>query len=327
VSQNFENVLVYAPSIHTGGGFVLLQALLDEWPRACEFKAVLDARARTRLSLPPRHDIEWIKPTLVSRVRGELLAWRTGQTPQFSLLCFHGLPPILPMRATVIVYVQNRLVVDSTSLVGYPSLSRLRICIERLWLRLFQGGVNQYFVQTESMRLALGSALRAGTNIRLLPFAPNVLLDAGHLRSMDRAFDFFFPASGDPHKNHGKLLDAWILLAKQGLRPRLALTVDPTSFPILIKAINVAVSRHDLNIVNLGALPFCQMGEIYQCSRALIFPSTSESFGLPLVEASRMGLPVVASELDFVRDVVCPIETFDPYSALSIKRAVCRFLK
>jgi hypothetical protein len=31
--------------------------------------------------------------------------------------------------------------------------------------------------------------------------------------------------------------------------------------------------------------------------------------------------------LDFVRDVLDPEETFDPYSAVSIKRAVKRFLK
>jgi len=47
---------------------------------------------------------------------------------------------------------------------------------------------------------------------------------------------------------------------------------------------------------------------------------------LPLVEAAACGLPVVAAELDYVRDVVTPLETFDPESPLSIARAVRRFL-
>ena len=39
-----------------------------------------------------------------------------------------------------------------------------------------------------------------------------------------------------------------------------------------------------------------------------------------------MGLPVIAPELDYVRDVIQPAETFDPSSPLSISRAVRRFL-
>ena len=61
-------------------------------------------------------------------------------------------------------------------------------------------------------------------------------------------------------------------------------------------------------------------------SKALIFPSLAESFGLPLVEAQEFNKPILASELDFVRDVCSPVDTFDPKSSLSIARAVKRFL-
>ena len=47
---------------------------------------------------------------------------------------------------------------------------------------------------------------------------------------------------------------------------------------------------------------------------------------MPLLEAEAMGLPVIASEMDYVRDVIVPAETFDPHSAVSISRAVRRFL-
>ena len=48
---------------------------------------------------------------------------------------------------------------------------------------------------------------------------------------------------------------------------------------------------------------------------------------MPLVEANHFKLPVIASELDFVRDILDPVETFDPNSAKSISRSVKRFLK
>ena len=45
-----------------------------------------------------------------------------------------------------------------------------------------------------------------------------------------------------------------------------------------------------------------------------------------MIEARQAGLPVLASELDYVRDVLDPEQTFNPESPLSIARAVKRFL-
>jgi hypothetical protein len=45
-----------------------------------------------------------------------------------------------------------------------------------------------------------------------------------------------------------------------------------------------------------------------------------------LAEAVQAKIPVIASELDFVRDILDPVETFDPHSSVSIYRAILRFL-
>jgi len=81
-----------------------------------------------------------------------------------------------------------------------------------------------------------------------------------------------------------------------------------------------------LRIHTLGVLPHDQLLALYRESKALIYPSGFESFGLPLVEAKMAGLPVLAPELDYVRDIVNPVESFDPSSPISIARAVKRFL-
>ena len=47
---------------------------------------------------------------------------------------------------------------------------------------------------------------------------------------------------------------------------------------------------------------------------------------MPLIEASQLDLPVIAAELDYVRDILDPVETFDPESSMSITRAVKRFM-
>ena len=65
---------------------------------------------------------------------------------------------------------------------------------------------------------------------------------------------------------------------------------------------------------------------MYPKSKAIIFTSNYESFGIPLIEAKYFDLPVLAGELDYVRDLIDPIQTFDPNSSISIYRAVKRFL-
>ncbi len=61
-------------------------------------------------------------------------------------------------------------------------------------------------------------------------------------------------------------------------------------------------------------------------SRALVYPSVMESMGLPLIEARPAGLAAIAAELNYVRDVVDPEQSFDPSSGMSIARAIKRHL-
>jgi glycosyltransferase involved in cell wall biosynthesis len=141
-----------------------------------------------------------------------------------------------------------------------------------------------------------------------------------------RHHDFVYVSSGEQHKNHRTLLHAWALLADRGCRPSLCLTLDPTQFPDLVKWIERHSRENDLNVLNIGAVGFDEIHALYVKSKALIYPSLFESFGLPLLEATQAGLPVIAGELDYVRDLIEPSQTFDPTSAVSIARAVERHL-
>jgi glycosyltransferase involved in cell wall biosynthesis len=84
--------------------------------------------------------------------------------------------------------------------------------------------------------------------------------------------------------------------------------------------------QYGLKVKNAGWLSQLEVFSLYKIAGASIYPSTLESFGLPLIEARQAGLPVLAPELDYVRDVLDPEQTFDPESVVSIARAVKRFL-
>jgi glycosyltransferase involved in cell wall biosynthesis len=53
----------------------------------------------------------------------------------------------------------------------------------------------------------------------------------------------------------------------------------------------------------LGAVDDATLAALYRGATLLCFPSVSEGFGLPVVEAMTAGVPVVASDIDVVREV------------------------
>jgi glycosyltransferase involved in cell wall biosynthesis len=184
-------------------------------------------------------------------------------------------------------------------------------------------------VQTPAMKRAAtdwyAAPLLSGLpSVKVVPFVD--AMPRPHERAgLQPEWDFLYVADGQAHKNHRVLLVAWQLLASEGLRPSLALTLGPNDDTLLHEVEN-ACEKHDLRIRNLGHIPRDEVMALYAKVRAMIFPSTSESFGLPLIEAAHMGVPILASELDYVRDVCNPMHTFDPTSAVSVARAVKRFL-
>lgn len=319
------NLILHAPNVHSGGGLVLLQDLLSA-PNLSVKLAQLDYRAKQQLNLPTNTSLHYVNRSVLSRLIAEWRQWRTT-TENDVVMCFHGLPPLLPLRGRVVVFVQNRILFETSSLVGYPLFTRIRLTIERLWARVMQGNCNRYIVQTPSMAAAVQKCLGMNVEVSVLPFAPLI-----HLFSPEKTpanikkYDFVYVASGESHKNHGNLLEAWRLLANAGLKPSLALTINPQLFPLLSAEVARHTQEYGLNIVNLGQIPALEIPNLYQSSSALIFPSKTESLGLPLIEATQLGLPVIAPELDYVRDVIQPVQTFDPNSPVSIARAVRRFL-
>jgi len=309
MSAQAGQLLLYAPNVHTGGGFVLLQAILSSWPKEQPLVAWLDDRARDRLQPPLGSRVEWVKASVISRFAAEFSLAKTGLA-QDRVLCFHGLPPLLRSKAPILVFQQNRIYLGQVSLSDYARRTRLRLRFEQGISRLLRHRALQSWYGTEA------------ADIHVLPFAA----PAEPVTGIEPAcWDFVYVADGEAHKNHRNLIDAWVLLARQGLKPTLALTLSARDYG-LKKWVEEQVRTYDLQVTDLGHLHHSRALKLYRQSRALVFPSKTESFGLPLIEARNAGLPILASELDFVRDVCEPVQSFDPNSPLSIARAVRRFL-
>ncbi|WP_129525694.1 glycosyltransferase [Achromobacter agilis] len=322
------SMILYAPNVHTGGGVVLLRALLAEWPDDKPLLAYLDIRAKSLLSVPAGARVRWVEPSIRSRMKAGWELSRSGK-PGNTIFCFHGLPPLLRNRGRIVVFLQNRLYLSE----GPASLLSLRPTavrqeIERHIGRLCRQRVSEYIVQTPSMARDLirwlGGRPDGAPAVRVLPFLAG--LATGPVSVPESAeWDFVYVADGVPHKNHRTLVEAWRLLAEEGLRPSLALTLSARDGELRTE-IAQSAAQLDLRITDLGQMSHEDVLALYGKSKAIVFPSSAESFGLPLIEATHAGLPILAPELDYVRDVCTPAQTFDAASPVSIARAVKRFL-
>lgn len=324
-----QGFVFYAPNVHTGGGFVLMQALTATCPRDLQLTAVLDARARDRVTLPAGAQVRWVEASVSSRLRAEAYLSSVAGANDI-VLCFHGLPPLFTNRARVVLFLQNRLYLTQRLPLGYKFKTRLRLTVERFLSWVFRYRVAEYIVQTSSMQRAIVQwygvrALRQGPVVKVMPFA-NAFPCPVVRNGATSDWDFVYVADGEAHKNHRVLLAAWQLLAQDGFHPSLALTLSPRDAALKLEVQGLA-REAKLRVKDLGQMPHENVLALYSTAKAMIFPSTSESFGLPLIEASQLGLPILAGELDYVRDVCKPVQTFDPTSAVSIARAVKRFLE
>lgn len=309
-------LVIHAPNIHLGGGRTLLLALLSTLRQPAVVQ--LDERFEPLPDLVPGVQVIRVAASLVGRLQAERrlqLLCRSGDV----LICFGNLPPLFRSSARVFVYLQNRYLTSSRPLAGLPWSARLRVRIERLWLchRLRNATL---LVQTETMLQEVRENFGCEANV--VPFLPReVQPSEGQLPVL---YDYLYVASGEPHKNHRRLLQAWILLANRGFQPSLCLTLDTQRDAALCAWVERLVRQHGLRVAN-NPVPPSQISELYAQCGALIYPSLFESFGLPLLEARRVGMPILAAERDYVRDVVTPVVSFDPESALSIARAVMRY--
>lgn len=97
-----------------------------------------------------------------------------------------------------------------------------------------------------------------------------------------------------PHKNHAFLLRSLAPLWESGrLEAPLVFVgadVEKGSLGQTVAAMGLAD-----RVISPGWIEAIDMPLIYQAASLLVFPSLYEGFGLPVIEAQRVGLPVVAS--------------------------------
>lgn len=117
---------------------------------------------------------------------------------------------------------------------------------------------------------------------------------------------FLYPATGASYKEHGTLVEALKQLRERVpdifQKIQLHFTLRPGEVPELEAKIREAGMEQQ--IVFEGCVPHAELLSMYKSACCLLFPSTIETLGLPLLEAAAFGLPVLVSDLDYAREVM-----------------------
>lgn len=236
-----------------------------------------------------------------------------GDTP---LLVLGDLP--LRCNARQTVFIQTSLLLSPKRFHWSPA--GLKFAISRLVFRLNARCADAFVVQTVFMQAALAASYPAIANkIHVIAQpVPAWLLETASRRSGLRgipgaALNLIYPAAGYPHKNH-KLLAS--------IKPELGLY-----WPVESLKLTLPVENHPAPNVAwvqcVGFLSAPEMIQAYGEVDGVLFLSTEESYGFPLVEAMFMGLPIVCPDLPYAHALCADGAIyFDPLSIDSLRKAI-----
>lgn len=161
--------------------------------------------------------------------------------------------------------------------------------------------VDKIIVQTKWIRDAIFEQTKTDIN-KIIVEMPNV--DKSLLiqnKQEKTASTFFYPASPMFYKNHSVIIEAAKILSAKKIDYKFIFTVDGSENKYIAE-LKKQAGKSKLNIEWLGAISQEEVYKFYSRTN-LIFPSYVETFGLPLLEARLSNAPILASDMEFSREI------------------------
>jgi glycosyltransferase involved in cell wall biosynthesis len=131
-------------------------------------------------------------------------------------------------------------------------------------------------------------------------------------------------------KNHALLLSLWRQLLKEGNEATVPRLVIVGRRGWQADDVFSQLDRRDFDgrVIELGSLDDRDLASVLAGSRALLFPSCAEGYGIPLAEALAAGVPVIASDLPVFREIGQGIPELLPADDLALwRKAVCDYAR
>lgn len=205
----------------------------------------------------------------------------------------------------------------------------------RMTLARFKRGLpytNFVFCQTETMVRRFRDAFDFRGEMAVLPNAVSRFATAGDpacpakLAPLTGKFPLLCLTKYYIHKNLHVLVDMFEQFDAQLRDVVVVLTLTPgddEAAPAFLR--RIARSKARDHFLNVGRIDQSELAGYFRHCRALIMPSVLESFSATYIEAMQFGTPILASDMDFSREVCGDAALyFDPWRADSIRDAILR---
>lgn len=294
------------PSLIQSNKFQIEQVYISE---KSEFKTYLRDFSSTQIISYIRYLPNSISRFLECTFFG---SFYNGDSP---LLVLGDIP--IRCKSKQIVFVQSSLL----TVTGNSNNQFIKSIKYRISKWIFKSNskyVSTFIVQTNAMKIALENSypeIKNRIHVIAQP-APRWLISSGykhqHIKSNDD-LKLFYPAASYPHKNHQIL-------------SQISQT-ESTKWPINSLLLTIPISQNPNNLVKwiecCNTLTPDEILASYKKVDGLLFLSLTESYGIPLVEAMWIGLPIICPDLPYAREL-CGDQAiyFNPTEIDSLKKAI-----
>jgi glycosyltransferase involved in cell wall biosynthesis len=302
IGRYTEKLLHYLEGINDENSYVVLMLPSDvnTWqPTNHRFKVVY-------ANIRPYGLSEQIKlPRLLKRLKPDLVHF-----PHFTVP--------LAFRGKYVVTIHDLILMRYQNLRGgliHRSKYRFKQVVMGFALRSAARRANVIITDSQFIKDDIVTTLSVDAKkITVIPLAAELALPCSELRDHFHIKDpyILYVGSFFPYKNIRRLIDAFKLLAPQQPDLRLVLVGKVDSFADVLRqhAVDQGIAGR---IVFVDYVANDQLAWFYQHARAYVFPSLSEGFGLPGLEAMAQGTPVLAARASCLPEVFADAaHYFDP---------------
>lgn len=306
-------ILIDSLYINNSGGLILLKYLTEEARKTSNsFIYLFDKRCEG--------EFHFIDPSekyiLEACERERKKFYRLHSNEYCCVLCFANVPPPICLNIPVYTYFHNLSVLKTPS--NFSFIQKIFFKLKKYYIYLKKDNTDFWAIQTTFSQELLSRELKIKKDkILVLPF-----FKIHNCQESVSRTDYIYVSVYTPGKNHFILLEAWEKLYEKGIKKTLHLTLP--LMPTELKNEFERLIHKGVPLVNHGYISPTELLKIYQKSKATIYPSAIESFGLGIIEAIHYGCDVIGACYPYLLSVCQPSETFD-LKADSIVEAVCRY--
>lgn len=205
--------------------------------------------------------------------------------------------------------------------IKFPSLTHPKIIsVHNVRLERVRRYADQVIVPSETTKEDLIKFGISENKITVIPEAPDIdfvkpsEFEVEEMKKRYRITGKYLLAVGaNPRKNIDRIIDAF--------------EKARASIPLKLIVIGRSDKMRDVrNVTFLGHIPKKDVPMLYSGSEALIYPSLYEGFGLPILEAYKLGIPVVTSNIGSLKEVGGGALLVDPYDTGEISDGIIKIL-